>query len=289
MLSANQIEKRYGKKTVLNRISLDLEQKNYGLLGSNGAGKTTLIRILAQILAKNGGTVTYFDKNHREIPRKNYQIGYMPQTFEAILEFRVMEQMQYFASLKKIPKSEQDEAIQKALELVNLTEQAGYQCRKLSGGMMQRLGIAQAILGSPDLILFDEPTTGLDPEERLRFKGVMRALEGTCTVILSTHIVEDMEAVCSEILVLKEGQKQFSGAAETLKNLARDRVFLLPDGTIRGQSGSWFEIRSVMEEYKRYSRMLYLGTSPKEAEKTYGAKPVEPTLEDGYMYLIKKK
>lgn len=290
MFKMEKVVKKYGKVMALDHVSIQMECKNYGLLGSNGAGKTTLIRFLAGILSMDSGKITYYNKDQKEISRKDYTIGYMPQTFEAIKEFTVKEQMEYFACLKKIPKSAQKEEILEALTLVHLEEQIGVKCKKLSGGMMQRLGIAQALLGKPDLILFDEPTTGLDPEERLRFKRVMRHLEGTCTVILSTHIVEDMESVCSDIVVLKDGRKEYDGSAVELEQMAEGKVFKIPDRTRNKMNENYFEIRNDMDNYKRYARVLYLGDMPIQKENQLNeAEETEPSLEDGYMYLIKNK
>lgn len=195
MIEIINLTKKYGKKEILKNISLSFDKDTYGLLGPNGAGKTTLIRILAGILPYNSGTITYSDS----------KIGYLPQKFGCFPEFTLYEQLEYFSYLKELPKNTHKTEINRVLELTNLEEYAKIKCSKLSGGMIRRTGIAQALLGNPNLLLLDEPTVGLDPEERIHFHNTIQNLHGKSTILLSTHIVEDVKSLCKNIIIMDKG------------------------------------------------------------------------------------
>ena len=224
MFYINGLTKRFGKNTVFNHISLQLDNRNYGLLGPNGSGKTTLFRIIAGLLSAEEGSL-------QSDTGETLQIGYLPQKFGGFPNLTVKEQLQYFAYLKakKGDGILWDAEIERAISLTHLEEQRDMKCSKLSGGMIRRLGIAQAIMGKPDLILLDEPTVGLDIEERLRLRNVLEEIQGHQPLIMSTHILEDVQMVCSDIIVLHNKEIRFQGTADDLKAAADHRVYLLEE------------------------------------------------------------
>lgn len=233
MIELNQVTKKFRQKKVLEQISLQLENGVYGLLGPNGAGKTTLLRCLLGLYPLNGGEIKM------DIPY--HKVGYLPQTFGLFRELTVYDMLYYFCGLKKIPKNKRQESIEEALEYVNLLESKKTQISKLSGGMQRRVGIAQAVLGNPPLIIFDEPTVGLDPEERKRFKDMLFQIKENKTILFSTHIVGDIEDVCDQIIIMKNGKVL---KAETLHEMCEsdgistdlEKVYLTIMAESRGQS-----------------------------------------------------
>ena len=182
MIKIQNLTAGYGKTIVLSHINLELKNETYGIIGPNGSGKTTLFRVLTNSLKLKSG----------HISKINGVCGYLPQKFGCMPLLTVKEQLQYFCYLKKIPVAEENEEICRVLRAVHMSELADVKCKKLSGGMVRRVGIAQAILGHPKLILFDEPTTGLDIEERCRFYEIFQQLNGICPVLIASHITEDI-------------------------------------------------------------------------------------------------
>ena len=177
MISVRDLSKRFGRKEVLHSVNLHLEARVYGLLGANGAGKTTLIRCMAGLYEPQGGEVSYRDQPISKSKEFQGDLGYLPQAFGMFQELTLYEMMDYICAIKNIPQHECREEITKALTSVNLEDKAGDRVRTLSGGMVRRAGIAQAILGDPKVVLFDEPTAGLDPGERARFKNTVGELK----------------------------------------------------------------------------------------------------------------
>jgi ABC-2 type transport system ATP-binding protein len=197
MIEINGITKHFGKKEVLHDISLHLDNSIYGLLGPNGAGKTTLLRILSGIYDQHG---------QNSIHHLGLRVGYLPQKFGCFPNLTVFEQLQFFCCIKKLSENKQKTEIHRVMELTNLLELSKVKCRKLSGGMVRRVGIAQAILGKPDLLLLDEPTVGLDLEERRQFIHIIRNFDTEMPILLSTHIAEDITALCDKLLIMKSGR-----------------------------------------------------------------------------------
>lgn len=284
MIEAVDITKRFGKKNVLKGVSFTTKGNIIGLLGPNGSGKTTLLRILAGILKQTGGDVVFKDLSGKAIPSKDCQIGYLPQNFGLIKSYTLYEHMQYFACMKNIPKCDWEDNIQDVLTSGNLVDVMNVKCGKLSGGMIRRAGIAQALLGTPDVILLDEPTVGLDPEERIRFQNTINQYRGKSTIIISTHILDDVEEICDELIVLNQGQMLYCGDTSSLAMLARDRVFTMT----KQESMHWQEyginMKSYYENDTECVRFLYLRDGEYENDK---ACSVCAGVEDGYMYLIK--
>ena len=276
MIELQNVKKKFKKKQVLHGINMTIGQGIYGLLGPNGAGKTTLLRCITGIYTDYSGKILY-DKRELNSPFGR-KIGYLPQKFDMFHELTLAEMMTYFAELKKIPKERRETDVRQALELVNLESNISDRIGSFSGGMIRRAGIAQAILGNPQVIIVDEPTAGLDPEERLRFKGVVSRISRDRTVILSTHIIEDVEALCDQIIMMSNGKIPYQGRIEEVSGIAKGHVFigeagtLIPDGAV------------LIKQFEREGNLLMriLSSQPLPSWEEDMA-----TVEDGYMYVIK--
>ena len=209
----------YGRTQVLRGIDLAVGPGVFGLLGPNGAGKTTLLRTLATVLKPAAGTVRvlgYDPTDYGERRAFRRRLGYLPQSFGYYPNFTVWEFVEYFALLKEVPVAQIKERVARAIRRVGLEEQARKPLKTLSGGMLRRVGIAQAIVNDPDLLLLDEPTAGLDPEQRVAFRALVREMGQRGTVVVSTHLVEDVGTACTEVALMSEGRIVFQGAPEQL-------------------------------------------------------------------------
>ena len=204
----------FGSTQVLKGIDLEIGNGVFGLLGPNGAGKTTLLRTLATAMRPGGGSLRllgYDPSSHAERREFRRRLGYLPQQFGYYRNFTVWEFVEYFALLKEVPTGEINEKVAQAIRRVGLEDRARKKLKTLSGGMLRRVGIAQAIVNEPVLLLLDEPTAGLDPEQRVSFRQLIREMGEHGTVIVSTHLVEDVGAACSEVAVMGEGRVLFRG------------------------------------------------------------------------------
>ena len=217
-LQLNAVSKKYQSKTAVDTLSLTLRPGVTGLLGANGAGKTTLMRMICGILNPTSGTVVL---DGIDVKSEDYRalLGYLPQDFGYYPGFTGREFLLYMAALKGLDKSAAHRRADELLATVGLTEQARKKIKTYSGGMKQRLGIAQALLNDPRLIVLDEPTAGLDPKERVRFRNLIAALGKENIVLLSTHIVSDVEHIAGRILMMREGQIVYDGPQEGVGNL----------------------------------------------------------------------
>ena len=276
MITAEGVSKKFGRKEVLHQLNLTLDRGVYGFLGPNGAGKTTFLRCMLGIYPLSGGRFLY---NGAPISRKNdltAQVGYLPQKFGVYGELRVCEALEYLASIRRLKLANPAEEIERVLRLVNLEQRVASRVRTLSGGMARRLGIAAALLGDPEILLFDEPTAGLDPEERMRFKTIVEEVSPGKTVLLSTHILADVVAICDKIIILNEGQILYDLPAAEVAELAEGKVYEV-DSSDRGEM-----VVGIREEGgKKWYRVL-------SAQPLAGGRPLEPTTEDGYLCAIKK-
>ena len=212
-LVIDRVTKQYQNKIAVDRVSLKLHKGVYGLLGANGAGKTTLMRMICGILRPTGGTITLDGK---DVSMEEYraELGYLPQDFGYYPEFTGLDFLLYMAALKGLNKAQAKRKTEELLELVALKDAAKKKIKSYSGGMKQRLGIAQALLNEPRLIVLDEPTAGLDPKERVRFRNMIAELGKNNIVLLSTHIVSDIEHIADVVIMMKDGQLIYQGKWE---------------------------------------------------------------------------
>lgn len=217
MIEMKEVSMTLGKKRILKNISCTLENGIYGILGPNGAGKTTLLRCIAELYDNYEGEIRINGKAQKD---GKVKLGYLPQKFSVFSDLRVVDIMNYFAALKEIPKADRRIRICNCLSMVHMEQYEDYKGGQLSGGMLRRIGIAQAMLDDPEILLLDEPTVGLDPEERIHFKEIIAGLKKDMVVLMSTHIVEDVEACCKAILIMKEGRICFAGNGEELRKQA---------------------------------------------------------------------
>ncbi len=273
-LAVDDLSKSYVRHRALDGATFSIQGGVVGLLGPNGAGKTTLLRILATVLAPDSGTlrVLGFDPGQAdERVELRRQLGYLPQDPGFQRGFTAFEFVDYVAILKEwgARRARHDE-VRRVLDVVDLTAESGRRIRKLSGGMRRRVALAAALIGDPALLILDEPTVGLDPEQRLRFRDLLsRAGEGR-TTLLSTHQTEDVTAMCGEVVVLHEGAVRFQGTPQSLASFAEGRVWLAPERDGRAQL-AW---RTGDGQHR------HLGTPPA------GTDTLPPTLEDGYLLLV---
>jgi ABC-2 type transport system ATP-binding protein len=218
-IELTSVTRSFGRNRAVDGVSLEAGPGVLGLLGPNGAGKTSLLRMLATVLPPSSGEIRLLDRDpksaahRREIRRR---LGYLPQNLGYYPAFTVVEFIEYFALLKEVPPARVHQAVATAVERVDLGAKAKVRLRTLSGGMLRRVGIAQALVNSPDLLLLDEPTAGLDPEQRVGFRALLRDLGQAATVVVSTHLVEDVGAACSEVVLMDTGRIVFRGTPAEL-------------------------------------------------------------------------
>ncbi len=268
------LSRRYGAVRALDEADLSLRRGITGLLGPNGAGKTTLLSILATVSEPDAGRVSVFGLDpHQAADRVQIRrrLGYLPQELGYHRHFTVAGFLDYVAILKEITsRRRRAEEVARVLAATGLDRRAGTRIRALSGGMRQRLGIAQALLGQPELLILDEPTAGLDPEQRLRFRELLSDLPGDPVIVLSTHQADDIAAICPQVIVLLQGQVRFAGTPAGLAATAAGKVWAADRRDTRARL-SW---------RGGDSRWRHIGEHPPA-----GAELVEPTVEDGYLLL----
>ena len=239
MLQIDHVTKKYQNFTALKDIDLELDYGLYGLLAPNGAGKTTLMKMMATLLYPTEGSILW---EGREIQKLDDQyrekLGFLPQDFGYYRDYTPERYLRYIGILKGIRKEQLKKEIPRLLEQVGLTEVAKKKMKKFSGGMIQRVGIAQALLGNPEILILDEPTAGLDPKERVRFRKILTSLSGDKIVIISTHIVSDVEFIANHIIMLKDKQVYANDSVENLCMTLEGKIF---STTVRTEELADFE------------------------------------------------
>ncbi|MGZ8601930.1 MAG: ABC transporter ATP-binding protein [Actinomycetota bacterium] len=269
----HDVRKRFGRTTALQGVTFDATAGITGLLGPNGAGKTTLMRMMATVLAPDDGRLRLMAWDPQVADERlaiRRRLGYMPQEPGFHRSFTAFEFVDYVAILKEMTdrRARHDE-VRRVLGLVGLDDVSGRKIKALSGGMRRRVALAQSLLGDPDLLVLDEPTAGLDPEQRLRFRELVSDRTADRTVILSTHQTEDVSALCQRVIVMLDGQVLFEGTPRELTQVADGRVWLADDRAA-GARLSW---RTADGAHRN------IGEAPSDADL------VAPSLEDGYLLL----
>src|SRR5450432_1401133 len=285
-LAVENLNKEYrgkaGAVRALNSVQLSLGPGVLGLLGPNGAGKSTLMRILATITQPSSGRVLWNDTDIARHPDSlRAVLGYLPQDFGVYPNLNAFEFLEYLAAVKGIPANAARLRIRELLELVNLTGAAKRPLGGYSGGMRQRIGIAQALLNDPQLLIVDEPTAGLDPEERVRFRNLLSDLSGERIVILSTHIVSDVEATATDIALISKGTLVAHATPEELLRRVEGKVWewVVPSADLNSVRQQYLISSTARRSDGIHVRVL--GNAPPS-----GAQAIAPTLEDAYLYCL---
>lgn len=273
------LSKNYKKVKALDDVNLEIGSGMFGLLGPNGAGKTTLIRIVSTLLLPSRGEVSVGPYSlYKDQQRIRKVLGYLPQSFAPYPQLTVQEFLEYMAYLAGV--SNVQEQVNKCLEMVSLTDERKTRSSRLSGGMKRRLGIAQALINDPQLLVVDEPTAGLDPIERVRFRNLLASLSPSRTVILSTHILEDVANTCSDLAILHKGRIRYRGSPQDLALEARNRIWEL-DATEELKAElekSGAAVTSAVFDNGKWKLRVISKVSPAD-----GAVQAVPSIEDGYM------
>lgn len=286
-LEIRRLSKRYGKKTAVSGVELSITPGVWGLIGANGAGKTTLMRMLAGILPPSSGRVLYDGVDIRDLGEAYRDaLGYLPQSFGFYPEFTVTDYLEYVAALKGIGGLECRKKTEELLELLSLAEVRKKKIKKLSGGMQRRVGIAQAMLNDPDVLILDEPTGGLDPGERVRFRNFLSEFAQGRIVLISTHIVSDVEYIAAQNVIMKDGRVIGAGKTEELLEAVAGKVFT---AVIRQDELPRYEeavrIVSMKGEPGGQVGVRYISDAPEIP----GSRPAEPRLEDLYLWLFRRE
>ena len=281
VLSMERLTKQYGSKIAVDRVSGEFGKGVYGLLGANGAGKTTLMRMLCGILSPTSGEVKLDGANSLDMGEAyREQLGYLPQNFGYYPDFKAREFLLYIAALKGLLPAQAREKSDELLELTGLESMADKKIKTFSGGMKQRLGIAQAMLNDPKILVLDEPTAGLDPKERVRFRNLISDFASERLVILSTHIVSDVEYIADEILIMKAGSFHARGTVTELVDTISDKVWKVTTDRQKAEAlCKRCNITNLRHEEDRVELRIVSDQPP-----TDDAEHVAPVLEDLYLY-----
>lgn len=285
-LRVEHLCKNYRKKEALKDVNFTLEHGVYGLLGENGAGKSTLMRILTTVDFPSNGSVFYKGKNITEMD-ENYRdlIGYMPQDYSIYPSFTATDFLNYMGTLKGIPADKLKAKIPEVLEFVNLSDVANKKVRTFSGGMKRRIGIAQAILNDPEILILDEPTAGLDPKERIRFSNILSNMAKEKIILLSTHIVSDIEAIANQLIIINKGEITEIGNIDDLVERVVGKVW---EVTVP---------QEMMNDVNKERAVIHIKQVGKDVQVRFVGEPIPnikcksviPTLEDYYIYVNEKR
>lgn len=286
-LELRHLTKRFGRKTAVEDVSLTLSPGVWGLLGANGAGKTTLMRMLAGILTPSGGRVLWDGIDTASLGEAyRAALGYLPQSFGFYPEFTVLDYLEYVATLKGLPRRVYREKIAALMETLSLEDVRKKPIKKLSGGMQRRVGIAQALLNDPDILILDEPTSGLDPGERVRFRNLLSEFAHDRIVLISTHIVSDVEYIAAKNVIMQDGRIVDVGETGQLLSAVAGKVFA---ATIPLDMLPLYEdavrVVSLKGEADGTVTVRYLADQPQIPR----SRAVEPRLEDLYLWRFRRE
>jgi ABC-2 type transport system ATP-binding protein len=279
-LTIDHLSKQYGKQVALHDLSLRCGPGVLGLVGPNGAGKTSLMRMLATLLEPSEGTIRWNGQDIRTHGQTLRQtLGYLPQDFGVYPEFTGRQFLRYLAAMKGLPSNQLKRRVDELLELVNLEEVADRRLPTYSGGMKQRVGIAQALLNDPELLIVDEPTAGLDPAERVRFRMLLASLTHQRIIILSTHIISDVETVANRFVILQAGRVLSDTTREALLAAAAGSVWsVIVDQATALRLQNSYQVSTMLSQMNGVALRLVSPTRPHER-----AVPVDPNLEEAYL------
>ncbi|WP_170075635.1 ABC transporter ATP-binding protein [Paraclostridium dentum] len=277
------VTKSYKHKNANENINLVLESGVYGLLGPNGAGKSTLMKQIVTVTSPTSGKILYNGKDIKSLDdRYRAIVGYLPQDFDAYKNFKAKDFLMYMAALKGMDKQTSKKRVDELLKLVGLSEVSNKLVSKFSGGMKRRVGIAQALLNNPKVLILDEPTAGLDPQERTRFRNLLSQIGRDTIVILSTHIISDIESVAKETIMIKDGQVLLQGTHKEILNGMEGKVYSLDtnDEGLVSKIQSKYKVVSINRGIENISIRFISETKPNYEN----IEIIEPKFEDVYMF-----
>ena len=288
-IDINHLNQYYGKKQVLYDINLSISTGMFGLLGRNGAGKTTLMKTLVTLLSTNEGEIRMNGIDIHDQKKIRSIIGFLPQEFSMYGNMTAYQALDYLAVLSELDKRTRRTRINALLDQVNLTIHKNVKVKAMSGGMKRRLGIAQALLNDPKILVVDEPTAGLDPEERLRFRNLLAEVSENKIVLLSTHIAGDIEATAENVAILEQGRIIFSDSIEQLLLNAQGKIFSVQvPRTELSTAKKQVQIISLQQEGST-SHLRFIGNPQAQIMQHPLVIEERPTLEDAYLYLLSMK
>lgn len=277
------VTKSYKNKNANENINLVLESGVYGLLGPNGAGKSTLMKQIVTVTSPTSGKILYNGKDIKGLDEEyRAVVGYLPQDFDAYKNFKAKDFLMYMAALKGMDKKTSKERVDELLKLVGLSEVSNKLVSKFSGGMKRRVGIAQALLNNPKVLILDEPTAGLDPQERTRFRNLLSQIGRDTIVILSTHIISDIESVAKETIMIKDGKVLLQGTHREILNDMEGKVYSLDtnDEGLVAKIQNEYKVVSINRGIDNISIRFISKTKPNYEN----VKQIEPKFEDVYMF-----
>lgn len=287
-IEISDLIKQYNKSTIaLKGINLSIGKGSFGLLGRNGSGKTTLLRTITTLLEPTEGVVTILglESNKQNSIQIRNKIGYLPQEFGFYKEFTIMEILEYISIMRKIESKKQKLFIEDVLDKVTLYQKKDMKYKQLSGGMKRRVGLAQAMLGNPPILIVDEPTAGVDPEERIKIRKLLSEYGQQNTVLFSTHIVEDIEYTCNQLAVLDNGNLLFNGSLNELLKMASNNVLQRVFNTFK--EFKEFEERHKVISFKRednITKAVFIG----DKNQIPDSQIYPVSLEEAYVYITTK-
>lgn len=283
VLELKNVTKTYKHKNANENINLTLESGVYGLLGPNGAGKSTLMKQMATITSPTSGKILYNNKDVESLDEQYREVvGYLPQDFDAYKNFKAKEFLMYMAALKGMDKKESKKRVDELLELVGLSQVSNKLVSKFSGGMKRRVGIAQALLNNPKILILDEPTAGLDPQERTRFRNLLSQIGRETIVILSTHIISDIESVAKETIMIKDGKVLLQGTHKEILEDMNGKVYTVTttDESVINEIQRNYKVVSINRGIEDTSVRFISETKPSYEN----IEATNPRFEDVYMF-----